>query len=291
MTTTFGPGFSIIQSVLHPTDFSESSLVAFQHALRAAMSAKSKLTLLHVSTDEAVQWSEFPGVRETLERWGALPKGSLKSAVAELGIDVCKVVANENDPVDAVLRYLERNPADLIVLATSQRGGRVPWLGKSVSAPVTRKAAQMTLLIPGDNEGFVSTGDGSVKLNQILIPVARSPWPTPALNAAARFVQKFNCPEGTFTVLHVGDSNTMPALRYPEVPGWTWNKELRTGEVIEGIVNTAKGLDANLIIMSTDGRNGFLDGLRGSHSERVLRYSATPLLTVPINSRASRFLS
>ena len=83
----------------------------------------------------------------------------------------------------------------------------------------------------------------------------------------------------------------MPALRLPEIPGWTWKKEMRTGEVIQEIVNTAKNIDADLIVMSTDGRNGFLDGLRGSHSERVLRYTRTPLLTVPVGSRASRFLS
>jgi hypothetical protein len=110
------------------------------------------------------------------------------------------------------------------------------------------------------------------------------------LNAAARFVRKFNSLEGTFTALHVGDSNTMPALRFPEIAGWTWKKELRSGDVIDCIVKTAKSTDADLIVMSTDGRNGFLDGLRGSHSERVLRNTATPLLTIPVGSRASRFL-
>lgn len=289
MTQAVGPGFSIIGSVLHPTDFSESSLVAFHHALRAALSAKSRLTLLHVASD--AEWSRFPGIRETLEQWGELPKGSPKSAVGQLGIAASKVVANEGEPVDAVLRFLEKDPADLIVLASSRRGGSVPWLGKSVSAPVTRKAQQMTLLIPGDAKGFVSAEDGSVKLTKILIPIATSPRPEPALNAAARFVRKFNCPQGTFTVLHVGDSSSMPALRYPEVEGWTWKKEVRAGEVIEGIVKTAKGIEADLIVMSTDGRNGFLDGLRGSHSERVLRYCAAPLLTVPVGSRVSRFLS
>ena len=286
-----GPGFSLIKSVLHPTDFSEGSLVAFHHALKTAVLARSRLTLLHVSGDGASQWSDFPGVRETLERWGALPKGSQRSDVSKLGIEASKVMATEGEPVEAVLRYLERNPADLIVLSTSQRGGRIPWLGKSVSAPVTRKAGEMTLLIPGDVEGFVSAEDGSVTLKNILVPIARSPRPEPALNAAARFVTKLDVPEGTFTVLHVGDSNTMPALRYPEVPGWTWKKELRTGEVIEGIVNTAKDQKADLIVMSTDGRNGFLDGLRGSHSERLLRYGAAPLLTVPVGSRVSRFLT
>ena len=291
MADNIGPGFSIIRSVLHPTDFSQSSLVAFHHALKTAVSARSRLTLLHVSDEGATQWSDFPGVRETLERWGALPKGSQKSDVGKLGVEASKVMAAEKEPVDAVLRYLEKNPADLIVLSTSQRAGRVPWLGKSVSAPVTRKAGEMTLLIPGDVEGFVSGENGSVKLNNILIPIARSPRPEPALNAAARFVRKMNVSEGTFTVLHVGDSNTMPALRYPEVPGWTWKKELRTGEVIDGIVKTAKDSEADLIVMSTDGRNGFLDGLRGSHSERVLRYGAAPLLTVPVGSRVSRFLT
>ena len=291
MTETIGPGFPIIENVLHPTDFSESSLVAFHHALKAAMSARSKLTLLHVARDTNSQWSDFPGIRETLERWGVLPKGSPKSAVAEIGVAASKVLANEGDPVEAVLRYLEEHPADLIVLATSQRGGAAPWRSKSVSTPVTYKAGQMTLLIPGNARGFVSGTDGSVKLNNILIPIARTPRPEPALNAAARFARKMNSPEGTFTVLHVGESNSMPAVRFPEVDGWTWKKELRTGDVIEGIVKTAKGLDADLVVMSTDGRNGFLDGLRGSHSERVLRNCAAPLLTIPVGSRASRFLS
>ena len=47
-----------------------------------------------------------------------------KSAVAELGIDVRKVVAQESDPVEAVLRYQSKHPADFIVLATTQRDGR-----------------------------------------------------------------------------------------------------------------------------------------------------------------------
>jgi len=286
-----GPGFSIIESVLHPTDFSESSLIAFHHALKAALAAKSKLTLLHVSTDGTSEWSNFPGVRETLERWGELPKGSPKAAVGKLGIDPRKILAAEREPVEAVIRYLEKHPADLIVLSTSKRDGRIPWLGKSVAEPLTRKAEEMTLLIPGDVEGFVSAKDGSVTLKRILIPIARTPRPEPALKAAARFVSKLNCSEGTFMVMHVGTSNTMPALKFPEIPGWTWKKELRTGEVIDGIVKAAKDFEADLIVLATDGRNGFLDGLRGSHSERILRYGVAPLLTVPIGSRISRYLT
>src|SRR6187455_2142885 len=82
----------MIGSVLHPTDFSEGSRIAFYHALRAALLSKSKLTLLNVSPEATASWSDFPGVRETLERWGLLPEGSPRSAVADLGIDVRKAI-------------------------------------------------------------------------------------------------------------------------------------------------------------------------------------------------------
>jgi nucleotide-binding universal stress UspA family protein len=291
MSQTIGPGFALIDSVLHPTDFSEASRVAFHHALKAALLARSSLTLLNVSTSKTAKWSDFPGVRETLERWGALPSGSLKTDVGKLGIDARKIVADHDEPVAAVVRYLQNHPTDLIVLATSQRDGRVRWLGKSVAEPVTRKSGEMTLLIPGDTEGFVRAGDGSIKLSKILIPIAQSPPPLPAVKLAARFALKMQSPAGTFVLMHAGTTNTMPACSCPDVPGWTWQKDLRNGDVIEGIVNAAKEHEADLIVMSTDGRNGFLDGIRGSHSERVLRHGGTPLLTIPVGSRISRFLA
>ena len=156
---------TLIQSVLHPTDFSEGSKVAFYHALGAALIASSELTLLNISPDRSAQWSDFPGVRETLEKWGLLPEGSPRSAVGQLGLDVKKVIGGGNGPVDGVLRHLQKHPADLIVLATQQKQGIVPWLGKSVSEPITRQAGEMTLFIPGDDAGFVAS-DGSIALSR-----------------------------------------------------------------------------------------------------------------------------
>jgi nucleotide-binding universal stress UspA family protein len=279
---------AIIDSVLHPTDFSEGSRVAFHHALTAALLTRSRLTLMHVAPDMSSQWDEFPAIRETLEHWGLLPKGSPRSAVAELGIDARKVVTQESNPVEAVLRYLERHPAELIVLATHQREGRMRWLGKSVAEPVARRAAQMTLFIPGDSQGFVSADDGSITLSRVLIPVANSPKPQPAIEAAARLVRRMNCPQGTFTLFHVGQSDTMPAVRCREVAGWNWTNKVQSGDVIQNIVDA--GNEADLIVMATDGRNGFLDALRGSHSERVLRICATPLLTIHEESTVSESL-
>ena len=82
----------------------------------------------------------------------------------------------------------------------------------------------------------------------------------------------------------------MPAVRCPDVPGWEWKKTTRTGEVIPGILDTAQKSAANLIVMTTDGRDGFLDALRGSHSERVLRQAPAPVLAVPVGSLAEAYL-
>ena len=74
----------ILQSVFHPSDFSPAGEVAFAHALKAALIAKADPTILHVSRDQGANWMDFPGVRTTLERWGLLPKNSLRAAGLEL---------------------------------------------------------------------------------------------------------------------------------------------------------------------------------------------------------------
>jgi nucleotide-binding universal stress UspA family protein len=75
------------------------------------------------------------------------------------------------------------------------------------------------------------------------------------------------------------------------VPGWQWDHIVRSGDVIDAIVQMARNTPANLIVMSTDGRNGFLDALRGSHSERVLRRAPCPLLAIPVAAAVVERLS
>jgi nucleotide-binding universal stress UspA family protein len=272
---------SILQNVFHPSDFSPASEVAFAHALKAALIAKADLTILHVSRDQGANWMDFPGVRTTLERWGLLPKNSPRGDVLKLGINVKKIIAQHSDPVRSVLAFLNTHATDLIVLATDQQAGRVRWLHKSVAEPVARKSRQMTLFIPKGVDGFVSPSDGSVSLKSILIPVASSPPAQPAIQAAARIVYRLNSPTGLFTILHVGEQGEMPAVGCPELAGWQWKKTTKKGEVINVILQTAQEISADIIVMSTDGRNGFLDALRGTHSERVLHGSPCPVLAIP----------
>src|SRR5580765_6053386 len=101
----------LINRVLHPSDFSDASMVAFAHALKATLIAKGKLTLIHVTDPGPLNWTEFPGVREILEGWKLLPAGSPREAVVDLGIGVTKVIAHGPDPIKGVLGYLSEHPA------------------------------------------------------------------------------------------------------------------------------------------------------------------------------------
>ena len=184
--------------------------------------------------------------------------------MAELGLNVRKVEARSRDPVKACLGFLEKHPADLIVLAVHQREGRTRWLANAVGEPVARKSGQMTLFIPHGTSGFVSP-DGALSLRKILVPIAAKPRPQPAIEAVRRMISALNLPGGEVTLLHVGAAQDAPAVSLPSAPGWTWKHANRDGDVVESILAVADETAADLLVMTTDGPDGFLDALAGQH--------------------------
>ncbi len=274
-----------LETIFHPSDFSDASEVAFEHALKFALVTRAKLHVLHAAAGTNAEWQDFPGVREILERWQLIPAGSPKSAVGALGIDVEKVWATSKNPVTACLGYLEKHRADLIVLAVHQDEGRMRWLDKSVGKPMAKRAGQVTLFIPHGVHGFVSRADGGLSLRNILIPVARKPPAQPAVEAAARLIDGLGLREGTVTLLHVGPEAEMPPVTLPsDELGWNWQVWARAGDPVETILQAATELSAELIVMTTDGPDGFLDALRGTTSERVLRQARCAVACLPTGS-------
>ena len=275
-----------VESILHPSDFSEASEVAFAHALRLALACKAELRLMHAQPGASeIAWQDFPAVRATLERWGRLPAGSPRRAVLnDLGVLVKKVGAtHETSPTEAILGYLRRREADLIVLATQGRDGLPRWLHRSVAEPVARRSEASTLFVPAGVDGFVSLADGALALERVLVPVDRDPDPSAALAATAALAASLGA-SVTATLLHVGQPDTAPALEPPARDGVTWEFEARAGPVVDAILDRARDGGADLVLMATAGHEGFLDALRGSTSERVLRRAPCPVWTVPVRA-------
>jgi nucleotide-binding universal stress UspA family protein len=271
-----------LESIFHPSDFSQASEVAFAHALKLALVASTELHIMHVAPEATpVHWADFPGVRAMLVRWGLLPEGSAQEEVARLGPRVHKILASHVDPVDSILHYLRGHPTDLVVLATHQREGLDRWLHQAVAAPLARQAGTMTLFVPHGTEGFVSLADGAMSLQRLLLPVDTVPPPQAAITVAAGLARLLGCDRVTFTLVHVGPAGDMPAVQTPEHPGWSWERVVRQGPSVEQILDVGTTTSADLIVLTTQGRHGFLDALRGSTSERIVRGAPCPVLAIP----------
>jgi nucleotide-binding universal stress UspA family protein len=270
-----------LYKIFHPTDLSPVSDIAFAHALKLALLVHGELRIMHVDPDiPQTDWSSLPRVRETLNRWGALPEGSSREDVVRLGVHIEKILAYHEEPTRSLEQHLRHHPADLLVLAKHQPDILARLFSKPVAEPLARHTRIPALFIPEQSDGFVSVSDGHAQLERIVIPIDQQPIPHVAVEAAVRFATMFRMASVTFTLLHIGSQDELPALHLVEHPGWIWQTSVSSGDVIEAIISASE--TADLIVMATEGPHGFFDALLGSTTERVLREVQCPLLTVPV---------
>lgn len=268
-----------LQRIFHPTNLEAESEGAFLHALRLAVSGPATLTVLHVGAKAELSMGALPHVRTTLRKWGIIEHEHGSDELRAMGIGVRKVLAT-GDPLQACLEHLRDHRADLVVLHTHQRDGRMAWLHGRVAEPMAREDGLPTLIVPGKTQGFVDGATGALKLRRVLLPVAAMPSAADAVALAAWTVDALKAEDVQFTLLHVGAEAHAPVVHPPQRPGWEWSMMFREGDVVQEIVRAEKDIRPDLVVMTTNGHDGFLDALRGSHTERVLRQIDCPLLTM-----------
>jgi nucleotide-binding universal stress UspA family protein len=74
----------------------------------------------------------------------------------------------------------------------------------------------------------------------------------------------------------------MPEVDCRYINGWIRGSLQREWERAETIVQVADAMDAHMIVLTTDDPDRFLDGLRGTTSERVLRKAHCAVAVVPV---------
>jgi len=271
----------MLKLIFHPTDFSSEGHLAFLHALALARAARAGLDLLHVhSPHDNDRWDKFPHVREVLERWGVLAPGAATADIeAQSGIRVHKVELREASPVEALSRFLISHRPDLVVMASHGREGINRLLSGSISSEVAQETRAPTLLFGPAAKPFIDLESGAITLETVLVPVAHDPDPACALPMLSAVTAGLNV---AFDFVHAGEK--APELN--DATGAPIAVRCIEGSVVEGIVAAASG--AQLIAMPTAGQQGFLDALRGSTTEQVVRHAPCPVLALP--DLASRHL-
>ena len=274
-----------VNSILCSTDFSPDSMNAFAHALMMALSLRCQFTLLHntKSGDHSAEWARLPGVRKLLERWGYLEKGSPREAVFEkVAVEVTKVHVRTENALRAITDFIATHPTDLVVVGTEGPSGVDSWLGAPAPEDVVRYSRTMTLFVPATGNSFVSPATGGFTLKRVLVPVAAEPDPHPAIRYAFR-TAVFSLEDVVqISLLHVGDRNTAPRVAVPDRPYLAWESLFRHGNVAQQIVDTAREMDCELIVMTTRSAPGFGDVFRGTVTQEIIRSANCPVLAVQI---------
>ena len=230
------PGAREIRSVLHPTDLTAASELAFVHALRMALPGRSKLYLLHADASDSgeTDWSEFPPVRQTLVAWGMLKEGSSPRAVFdELGVKAAKIRVPDRDAIRAILRFLDDHPSQVIVLQPAAATGCPAGCMARSPSRWPGPPRSNTLFIPHDARGFVAPKSGAVSLRRILIPIDQQPRPSAAVQAAWQLSRLFGAEGVALHLVYVGENAEMPIL---EVEPEQWacvERSVLKGDVVE----------------------------------------------------------
>lgn len=272
-----------IDFVLHPTDLSQASEQAFHHALALAVRNAAQFTLLHAMGRRATDnWPGFPSVRSKLAQWrNAHGLDLIEDRVRRSSVS--KVEVKVRDPVAACVQYIERNPVNLIVLATEGRRGLARLVRASRAEALARESRLLTLFVPDAARPFVDGDTGHVTLRRILIPVHPDTDPRPAMIQALQLATLLDDPKIEVTLLHVGDGDDEVASSVPHLPFCQWKVLQRPGDPVDQILGVAEYLQSDAIVMTTKWKKGGFGRSGSGVTESVLAEAPCPLLAVPVD--------
>ncbi len=272
---------NLIRNILLPTDFSEDAEVAFFHALKLALALRADLHIFHVEpANDQSDWRWAPDVLQTLIRWGYLPPGAAEADIPSSGIQVHRSMRGGMRPDAAIQDELASTHADLVVMSSHGRTGIARWLQPSVATPVALKGAVPVLFLPPDCRGFVNGQTGQSSLRRVLAPVDHRPHPAPTFDAIGSLGRALGALDLSVMAVHFGTGVVEVEMLNPE-PGWRVEYSRQSGAVVDGILDLSRGWAVDMIVATTEGRQGLVDALRGSTVERLTNQTTAPLLVVP----------
>ena len=292
----------LFDSILLAADFSGNSREAFRVACLLSAEGSTRIRVIHVEeplyvAEEPIYHSQPSIPFTTVERDPAELR-ALDDRLREFYAPTRPIhmgyTTREGSPADEILRAAEDFDAGLIVVGTHGRKGLSRLLAGSVAEEVLRKAKCPVMALRSPAEG----GLAPTEFRCIVAPVDLSESSRHSARVArllarrlgARLVLLQVVPSDTFVGSEVlipvdldeyrkrlvayRDELDGPDLKSPV------EAILRQGQADDEILETAKAVSADLIVMGTHGRTGLARLLMGSVAEGVLRGASCPVLTV-----------
>lgn len=278
--------------ILCPTDFSELATFALRYAAELARCSNAQLLVMHadpflpppyLTAGEIEEWLQ------ALERAKAATRHYLVEHVRSVvgtQRDVESLLV-EDSPARAILETARRREADLIVMGTHGRSGLSRVMLGSVTERVLRESDRPVLTIR--YKADVSSGS-PVSIRHLLCPVNYTPIARKALQHAVSLAQCFGA---ELTVVHVLEDEAPKASdreALARLCEWVPEdarshchvKELvRRGDAAEQIIETARALGSDLIVLGAQHKRFFDTTVIGTTTVRVTRHAPCPVLVIP----------
>ncbi|EMA09410.1 Nucleotide-binding universal stress protein, UspA family [Haloarcula vallismortis] len=138
-------------AVLVPTDGSDGSATAAEHAIDLAQRHNASLHALHVLETEQVvdQIPDFEdsSIFDRLADAGQQAVDDIRTQAADAGVNAVTSAVEQGVPHEEVVDYIERHDIDVVVMATEGRTGPSRELIGSVTESVVRASPVPVLAV------------------------------------------------------------------------------------------------------------------------------------------------
>jgi nucleotide-binding universal stress UspA family protein len=294
-----------INRILCPVDFSGHSRLALDYATVLARWYEAEVVALHaysvamvpatIGAMPAMTTVGVPLTREEIER-------DLETFVRPVQAAQVKTTATvtTGGPARSILETADRIQANLIVMGTHGASGFERLVLGSVTEKVLRKAKCPVLVVPRHAD---APGGPKLLFRRILCAIDFSPCSNKAIAFGLSLAEEAG---GALTFLHVVEGLDHEPLEnaHFNIPEYrqhlvadaerrlrslvptetrTWcecSSVVRTGKAYREILDTARTIDADLIVLGVRGRNAVDLALFGSTTNHVVRSADCPVLTV-----------
>lgn len=293
----------LLEKILVATDFDAASEAAVEMAIYVARQFDSKLDFIHVTSASRLNEAptEVNATSETQAAQAHRPKsarlGELAQKAVKEGVRSAETVLVEGDPFERISSYAESEDVNAIIVGAGEvsASGQV-FLG-TTSARLRRWATKPVWIVkPGD----------CPPIQRVLCPVDMLSASSRALRNAVHIARKLDADLTVLTVAQapLGKEGTLAELRSPAVEygpperrephhevfdnflrkfdfhSVRSEKIIRLGNPRHEVVNVAREIAANLIVMGSAGRTGLPHILVGGVARRVAQELPCSIITV-----------
>jgi nucleotide-binding universal stress UspA family protein len=293
-----------IREILYPTDYSETSRHALEHAVTIARWYDSRVTALHVvhvplMPSPPILAAFADALPPTVPNYQAHEEElhSWVEPARRAGIRT-EVRVDEGNAAHRILEYARGHQTDLIVMGTHGLSGFEHFMVGSVAEKVLRRATCAVLTVPAAAER-----PAKVPYTRLLCPVDFSESSQAALRYAFSLAEEA---DASLTILYVFESapdegllleqvdaseihrvideqarNRLEALVPDEVRVWCKpSTKVAYGKPYQEILAVAATEATDLIVMGIRGRNPLDMTIFGSTTNHIVRRASCPVLTL-----------